>query len=332
MKKWKYFAIAAVILAAVLIGGLTAYLNDSDTRTDPVTLSANLDIELLQPSWKGETLGTVRPRQRFDNDPRVLNHSAFDVYAFIEITQPYAQDLVAQDAMGKPLNADQPGGALYTYKVQDGWTLLADPILSDDGTGCLRASYVYAWTKDGELTPLHSGETTGPLFTQVEVVNYTKATLGERQDMTVGAYALDAAVLQDADPTAPKTPQTMWALLRNTYPTPTPMPSPTPESSGGPTPTSSPTPAPEPSPSTNPTDGGDWVLPYAGDGPAAEPTTDENPDAGEAGGNPGAGSVGNAALPNAPQPSPTPEAAKTYPALEWYPVVEESLAPTAPAA
>lgn len=300
MKKWRLCAIAAVILAAVLIGGITAYLNDSDTRTDTVTLSSNLEIQLLQPSWKGESLANVRPRQKFDKDPQVLNRSSYDVYAFIEVTQPYAKDLVAQDAAGRPINADNPGGALYKYEILDGWTQLIAPTLSDDGAGNLRASFVYAWMKDGALMPLHPGEKTGPLFKQVEVVNFTKATLGERQDLTVGAYALDASVLQDTDPNAPRTPQSMWALLRNTYPTPTPAPTATPDPSAS----AGVSPSPSPSASVQPTE--------VSEGAASGQTAAE-----------GAVAVSNGAASAAQASNATAEPAKTYPAIEWYPVPEE---------
>ena len=305
MKKWRLCVIAAVILTAVLIGGITAYLNDSDTRTDAVTLSSNLDIQLLQPAWKGENMGNVRPRQKFDKDPRVLNRSAYDVYVFLEITQPYAQDLVAQDTAGTPINADNPGGALYSYTIKDGWMQLIEPTLSDDGTGHLRASYVYAWMKNGALMPLHPGETTGPLFTEVEVVNYTKATLGDRQDITVGAYALDAAMLQDTDPNTPRTPQSMWVLLRNTYPTPTPIPTATPDPSASPG--ISPSAGPSTSPSAEPS-----LL------PAVVPSASA-----KAIGTTGSTTSNASAVSNAAPVTTTAAPAKTYPTIEWYPVPEE---------
>lgn len=221
MKKWKLFAIAAVLVAAVVVGGTAAYLNDTERHTDAVTLAGNLEIELLQPAWKGGATAGVQPHQVIEKDPRILNKSDFDVFAYLEVVMPYADDLVLQDAAGRPVNAGAPGGPLYRYDVLDGWTLLADPSFVMDG-GERRVSYVYAWMKDGAMVPLKAGEATGPLFTRVEVVNYAKATLGSRQDLTVNAYALDAAVLRDTDPTAPRTPQAMWTLLKNTYPSPSP--------------------------------------------------------------------------------------------------------------
>ena len=221
MKKRKLWmpalAVAALALLIAAIGGAAAYLNDREAHTGSVTLAPALEIALVQPAWKGGA-DSVRPNQLIDKDPRVQNKSGFDVYAFIEVTVPYVDDLVAQDAAGNPLNDGQPGGALYTYTLEPGWAAVEEPVLEADGQGGKRLRCAYAWMEDGKLTLLGAGETTGPLFTQVQVVNYSQATLGEKQRLTVSAYALDAAVSEDGNREAPRTPQAMWGLLKDTHP------------------------------------------------------------------------------------------------------------------
>ena len=221
MKKRKLWmpvlAVAVLALLGAAIGGAAAYLNDREAHTGRVTLAPGLEIALLQPAWKGGT-GSVQPNQLIDKDPRVQNKSGFDVYAFIEVVVPYVDDLEAQDAAGNPLNDGQPGGALYTYALEPGWAAVEEPVLEADGQGGKRLRCAYAWMEDGAMKPLAAGETTGPLFTQVQVVNYSKATLGEKQQLTVSAYALDAAVSEEGNREAPRTALAMWGLLKNTHP------------------------------------------------------------------------------------------------------------------
>lgn len=218
-------AVALVAALALLIGSVTAYLNDRETQTDRITLSDNLRIELLQPAWKAGSERNVQPRQVIPKDPRVANRSDFDVFAFIEVVVPYYDDLVVQDYTGRTVNADRKGGALYNYDVKPGWEAVEEPALTRLPEGGTGVATVYAWMRDGVLTPLKSGETTDALFEALTVANYVNDRVEGAQTVTVNAYGIDAAVTRDADASAPRTPQTIWALLKNTYPEATAAPS-----------------------------------------------------------------------------------------------------------
>ena len=268
----KVYLVAAVLLLAVVISGVSAYLNDSETQQDRITLSDSLKIELSEPAFDGQALKNVRPRQVIPKDPRVVNHSSFDVYAYLEVVLPYFEDLVVQDALGKVVEGPGTGSVLYTYQAKAGWSLVRKPLGVALPNGEKGVSYVYAWMRGGQLTPVKPNEATGPLFEQVTVVNYTNAYVSEgSRDITVNAYGIDAAIAADTEPGTPKSPAAIWTLLKNTYPSPTPTvtPTPMPTASASPAPTGGM--SPDPSPTSG--QGADGEAPVDGDGAEDE----ENP-------------------------------------------------------
>ena len=215
----KLYLVAAVALLALVIGGVSAYLNDSESDQDRITLSDSLKSELVEPAFKAESLKNVQPRQVINKDPRVVNRSSFDIYAFMEVVLPYFQDLVVQDATGKAVEGPAKGSVLYTYATQPGWMLVKKPLGVALPNGEKGASYVYAWMRDGKLTPLKPGATTGPLFERVEVVNYTNTRVSEgSRDITLNVFGIDASIAGDTEPGTPRTPLAIWTLLKNTYP------------------------------------------------------------------------------------------------------------------
>ena len=216
-----------MLLLALLVTGVTAYLNDSETGQDRITLSKGLRIELIEPAFNAQSLKNVQPRQVIPKDPRIVNKSDFDVYAFMEVVVPYLDDLVVQDDAGRVVSEEGKGSALYTFMSKAGWSLVKSPALLTvpGGKG---VSYVYAWMSNGALTPLKAGETTGPLFENVVVENYANGRIvGDAREITVNAFGIDASIMKDTEPAAPKSPQAIWTLLKNTYPTPTPSAAPT---------------------------------------------------------------------------------------------------------
>lgn len=223
MKKRKFYLTAAVLLLALLVSGVTAYLNDSETAQDRITLSDGLKIELIEPNFRPQSLSNVQPRQVIQKDPRIVNKSKFGVYAFMEVVVPYLDDLVVQDDAGRIVNESGKGGALYGFTPKPGWSLVKNPSLTLLPNGEKGVSHVYAWMSNDVLTILKAGETTGPLFETVEVENYVNGRgLESARNITVNAYGIDASISADNEPATPRTPQSIWALLKNTYPSPTP--------------------------------------------------------------------------------------------------------------
>lgn len=241
----KMYLVAAVLLLAAIISGVSAYLNDSETEQDRITLSDSLRIELTEPAFNAADLKNVQPRQVIAKDPRVTNRSGFDVYAFLEVVLPYFEDLVVQDAAGRPVEGPGKGSALYAFEAKPGWELVKKPAGVALPNGEKGVAYVYAWMSNGQLTPLKPAASTGPLFEQVTVANYTNACVSEgSRDITVNAFGIDASITGDTDPGTPRTPEAIWTLLKNTYPSPTPTLSPTPLPTAPPTPTPTAAPAP----------------------------------------------------------------------------------------
>ena len=221
MRKRLLLAGIAVMLIAMMTGGALAYLNDTDSQTDTITLADGLTIQLQQPHWDGANLKNVKPRQIIARDPQVKNLSSFDVYAFLEVIVPYFEDLQLQDYTGALIEGK--GGALYTFETNPGWKQVIAPELTRQTDGSAVMSCVYAWMRDDMLTPLGSGQTTAALFDAIEVQNFVDTGIGGRpQALSVRAYAIDASINQEDDPTAPTTPLSIWNLLRNTYSHPAP--------------------------------------------------------------------------------------------------------------
>lgn len=79
---------SVVLLAAFAVGGMLAYLTDTDEVTNTFTVG-NVLIDLTEPNYPGndKTTGIV-PNQEIKKDPKITNTGKNDAIVFMKVTVP----------------------------------------------------------------------------------------------------------------------------------------------------------------------------------------------------------------------------------------------------
>ncbi len=214
MNKKKLWAIAAVLVAAVIATGVAAWLSDGDTATNAIT-TGKVAIKLLQTSWVGGQGRDVKPNAVLTKDPRVLNTGTNPAYVFIKVemaavpegTLLHSGTGTAKAGPGVPLFATQTAGGLAYDNVN--WTLATH---SQAGG---RITQVYAYAKNNAMTPLNRGETTTPVFEKVRLANVTDVAplKAVNPNIVVTAYAIQTTELgEGGNATAPLE---VWNIVTN---------------------------------------------------------------------------------------------------------------------
>ena len=192
MKKRQTIIAALVLALLLLIGGAIAYFTDTDSKENKFTLG-KVDIELLEPSFVEENAKDLVPGASVAKDPQIKNKGKNDAYVFLK---------VSVDCAGTR--------GLFTYEVNDGWTLLEGSDSCQEGDGKIQKVYYYG---SGDLAVLGKGETSGALFDRVTLVtDLVQAEadainlVGDPVLVNVEAFGIQADGL-----TAPVTPAAVWA-------------------------------------------------------------------------------------------------------------------------
>ena len=189
--KTKNVVMALTLAALLLVGGVFAYLTDTDTQTNTFTMG-EVTIDLTEPTWDEypdeDNNGVPDPAEDIwagkviAKDPTITNTGDNDAYVYLMVSVP-KQNIVTAQADGTPNEAAVT--QLFNYTVNGGWTLL-----KSNTSGADENVYLYAY--DTALAPTEVTATA--LFDEIEFVNVIEGQI--LSDVTfnipVVAYAIQS--------------------------------------------------------------------------------------------------------------------------------------------
>lgn len=84
--------LTSLLLGVLIIGGMFAYLTDTDEVTNKFTVG-KVSIDLIEPNFPGGDNGGkisegIVPNQEIDKDPKIINNGQNDAIVFLKITVP----------------------------------------------------------------------------------------------------------------------------------------------------------------------------------------------------------------------------------------------------
>lgn len=213
MNKKKLIAIAAVLVAAMIAGGVAAWLSDGDTATNEIT-TGDVKIHLTEAGWEGMTGKNVKPNAVLPKDPRVTNTGSNPAYVFVRVemaalpegTQVHSGTSISRSGRGVPLFTTKTASGLAYDNVN--WTLLTRSIANG------RIAQVYAYAKNNVMTALNHGETTTAVFDKVRLANVvsTEPLKSLNPNIIVTAYGIQTTELGAKGTTAPLE---VWNIVTN---------------------------------------------------------------------------------------------------------------------
>lgn len=202
----KKMVVAASLVAALGLVGVSAYFTDNDAKTNAFTVG-KVTHELREPSWDPETAKNITPGTVLAKDPTVFNNGINDQFVFLTVEVPYADDLVVHNADGtkKPAADTQ----LFDYTVNEGWTQLGQKV---DNADTKTYTYTYYYGADDSLTVLAKDTATPTLFDNVQFVNAIEGQQLEEssKNIEVKSYGIQTDNLNGAS-----TPSAVWNILKN---------------------------------------------------------------------------------------------------------------------
>ena len=167
-----------------------------------------MSIDLQEPSWNGDTDTT--PNMTTPKDPQVLNDGVSDAFVFLEVSVPYADNIVIADADGTKNAAAT--AELFTYTIKDGWVEVGTPT-TDTEAGAVKHVYAYIGDNASDLKALAANETTPTLFDEITFVNAVENQDLENQELDV---VINAYGIQTNDINGGKTdPAGVWEVITN---------------------------------------------------------------------------------------------------------------------
>jgi predicted ribosomally synthesized peptide with SipW-like signal peptide len=210
-KNLKNTIMAGSLVGVLAISGAFAYLTDSDTATNKFTVG-DVTIDLQEPTWEAypdendndipDIAEDIWAGKVITKDPKIVNTGDNESYVYLEVTVPKAA-VITTDDQGNVL-AD--GAAVYqdlfTYEVNEGWTLLETvESNADDADGSGKGTVTRLYAYDTAL----AAETgaTGTLFDEVTFVNlkdnHDQIPTDVAQDIVINAYAIQSNFGADGD-------------------------------------------------------------------------------------------------------------------------------------
>lgn len=157
------------VLALASVAGVLAYLTTTQTVVNNFTLVNNIaGVHLEEPSWDEDNGKEIEGGANVAKDPKVVNDSDTDVWAFIQVQNPVAEG-VDYEVDGITYTAGAEDTLFYLGGLNaDGAWVEVDTMESE-----LDPSYVittYAYTK-----PLAAHSETSYLYTDVTLLDYINA-------------------------------------------------------------------------------------------------------------------------------------------------------------
>lgn len=197
MKSVKNVIISLAMVAILLVGGAFAYLTDSETATNVLTVG-NVEIELTEPSFDEDEAKDLYAGEAVAKDPTVKNIGTNDAYVYIKVSVPKANVITAKDdGTRNPAAVTE----LFTFAPNSGWTLIDSKTTDADAN-----YYVYAYN-----TKVASGGSSTALFDTVTLANVIEGQIDSDEELKV---VIDAYAIQ-SDFTTAKTSAEAWEICVN---------------------------------------------------------------------------------------------------------------------
>lgn len=135
-KKLVALSMAVLMLAVAVIGGTLAYFTDTTDAKVNTFEVGNVDIDLTEPSWKGDA--TLMPGSSYDKDPTItVGEKSQDAYVFLKMDMNKYVSLV--NLMGVDAYKNNIGGLQGEYP---GFINFVNALANNSG---LRAAVVDRW-------------------------------------------------------------------------------------------------------------------------------------------------------------------------------------------
>ncbi len=184
--KIKMGVVSGVLAGCLAIGGVAAYLTDTESVTNNLNLDTNFAITLTEPSFVADDAKDLAPTQVVAKDPTITNSGTVDGYVAVQVKVPVFD--------GKMINADGKIATvtnqdLFTYEVNAGWTLYGTPTIED---GFKTYTYIYSDVLGGTAK-------TNAIFDSVKVVNFTEDPGLDDVNIDITAYAIQSHGFNSAE-------------------------------------------------------------------------------------------------------------------------------------
>ncbi len=178
MKRAGTAAVCGALACALGVGTAAAYLTGSVSTNNPFRLSTDLKIELTEPSFAADEAKAVKPAQTVAKDPIITNTGSMDAYIAADVKIPLFTGDVLSDGTVSSVKDQE----LFTYAVNDGWTLKGTPKVEG---GFKTYSYVYS-------SPIAPSWKTSSIFDSVTLANLTQDVGITDTSIDITAYAIQA--------------------------------------------------------------------------------------------------------------------------------------------
>lgn len=218
-KTIKTTALIAGIVAIISVGGVMAYLTDTDSAVNRFKI-AKVDIEETEPEWS-EPEDPVTPNQTIKKDPTVVNRGDNEAFVFQKVSIPVANVVVAEQDGTRKEAADTE---LFNYTVNTGWYELGHKdVLNGEGKIVAR-EYLYAYGSETDMTVLAPEASTPALFDEVTFINVIEGSKDNNgnaleestQLIDVNAYGIQISDLNpDGNGVGKTAPADVWAVYAN---------------------------------------------------------------------------------------------------------------------
>lgn len=172
--------VALLCLAALVIGGVFAYLTATDTAINKLSIATKLDIEVVEPNWNPDNAVDLLPTEEVTKDPAIHNLTDKEMWVFADVVIPTKNIVVADEAGHKQPQAVTD---LFTYNENAVYWTLQDTIVED---GKVTYRYAYNQILDGDAT-------TPSIFDTIKVCNYVDEqidTAEAAQEIVINAYGV----------------------------------------------------------------------------------------------------------------------------------------------
>lgn len=198
---------AALLCGTVLaIGGINAYLTDTDSVTNTFTIG-EVTIDTLEPNYPGngsDATEDLVPNEEVKKDPCVKNTGKNKIVVFEQVDIPMANIIIA-DALGNRL--ERTNTEIFDYRTTEGrydshheekWILLRSQWLDEndqpvDASESVKVRRIYGYN-----TPVKEDETTVPVFDVVRLCNVVEGELDNSvQSIKITTYAIQADNILD---------------------------------------------------------------------------------------------------------------------------------------
>lgn len=177
--------VGCALALSLALGGALAYLTDTASVVNDLSLDTNLSISLSEPNWDPANATRMIPTKTIDKDPTITNDGTVDEWVFAKVSVPVFTGSVANEE-GK--SVDVVDNDLFFYTVNAGWTQQGEPTISD---GFRTYCYVYD-------SPLSANQSTSSIFDEITTANLTRGLSMTDTQIIVEAFAMQKVGFETA--------------------------------------------------------------------------------------------------------------------------------------